>query len=224
MRRLPSRDKRSMQPMTKTPDPIQELVAAARRKQILDAATQVFAEKGFHRATVKEIAGKAGIADGTIYTYFASKTEVLLGILHRLNESTEREQQLTPESEQDLRSFFTSYLRQRMSLLWPNAEVFQAVLPEMLVNEELRELYYQQILVPTFTVAEHSFQAQSATGQVRSTDVPLTVRAIAGMIFGLLTLQLLGDEVIAERWKELPQVLTTLLFDGLQPGKETTHQ
>ena len=46
MRRLPSRDNRSMQPMTKTPDPIQELVAAARRKQILDAATQVFAEIG----------------------------------------------------------------------------------------------------------------------------------------------------------------------------------
>src|SRR5215468_6516677 len=100
--------------MDKTPDTIQELVAAARRKQILDAATQVFAQKGFHRATIKEIARVAGIAAGTIYTYFASKTEVLLGILHRLNESTEREQQLTLEGEQDLRSFFTSYLHQRM--------------------------------------------------------------------------------------------------------------
>ncbi len=210
--------------MDRTPDPIQELVVAARRKQILDAATQVFAEKGFHRATIKDIARVAGIADGTIYTYFASKTEVLLGILNRLNESTEREQQLMPESGRDLRSFFAAYLRQRMTLLWPNAEVFQAVLPEMLVNEELRALYYQQVLVPTFTVAEHSFQAQSATGQIRSIDVALTVRAIAGLLLGLLTLQLLGDEVIAQRWEELPEVLTSLLFDGLQPGKETTHE
>ena len=184
----------------------------------------MFAEKGFHRATIKDIARVAGIADGTIYTYFASKTEVLLGILNRLNESTEREQQLMPESGQDLRSFFAAYLRQRMALLWPNAEVFQAVLPEVLVNEELRDLYYQQVLVPTFTVAEHSFQAQSATGQIRSIDVPLTVRAIAGLLLGLLTLQLLGDEVIAQRWEELPEVLTSLLFDGLQPGKETTHE
>jgi AcrR family transcriptional regulator len=210
--------------MTKTPDPIQELVTAARRKQILDAATQVFAEKGFHRATIKDIARVAGIADGTMYTYFASKTEVLLGILHRLNESTEREQQLMPEREQDLRSFFTAYLRQRMALLWPNAEVFQAVLPEMLVNEELRALYYQQVLVPTFTVAEHTFQVQRGAGQLRSIDVSLTVRAIAGMLFGLLTFQLLGDEVIAQRWEELPEVLTSLLFDGLQPGKEATHE
>ncbi len=149
---------------------------------------------------------------------------MLLGILHRLNESTERQQQFTPESEQDMRSFFTSYLRQRMALLWPNAQVFQAVLPEMLVNEELRELYYQQVLVPTFTVAEHYFQAQSGTGQLRAIDVSLTVRAIAGMLLGLLTLQLLGDEVIAERWQELPEVLTSLLFDGLQQGKEVSHE
>ena len=210
--------------MAKTPDPIQELVTAARRKQILDAATQVFAEKGFHRATIKDIARVAGIADGTIYTYFTSKTEVLLGILHRLNESTEREQQLVPEHDQDLRSFFTAYLRQRMSLLWPNAEVFQAVLPEMLVSEELRELYYQQVLVPTFTVAEQAFEAQRGTGQVRSINVPLTVRAIAGLLLGLLTIQLLGDEVIAQQWEELPEVLTSLLFDGLQPGKETARE
>src|SRR5579872_3078072 len=86
--------------MTKTPDPIQELVTAARRKQILDAATRVFAEKGFHRATIKEIAGKAGIADGTIYTYFPSKDEVLLAVLDRLNETTERQQHFVLGSEQ----------------------------------------------------------------------------------------------------------------------------
>lgn len=210
--------------MAKTPDPIQELVVAARRKQILDAATQVFAAKGFHRATIKDIARVAGVADGTIYTYFTSKTEVLLGILDRLNESAEREQQLLPERERDLRSFFAAYLRQRMDLLWPNAAVFQAVLPEMLVNAELRERYYQQVLVPTFTVAERAFQTQQAAGQVRGIDVPLTVRAIAGMLLGLLTLQLLGDEAIARRWEELPEVLTSLLFDGLQPGKETRRE
>ena len=93
--------------MTKTPDPIQELVTAARRKQILDAATQVFAEKGFHRATIKDIARVAGIADGTIYTYFASKDEVLLAVLDRLNETTERKQQFVPGDEQDLKALFS---------------------------------------------------------------------------------------------------------------------
>jgi TetR/AcrR family fatty acid metabolism transcriptional regulator len=199
-------------------DPIQELLITARRNQILDAATTVFAEKGFHRATIKDIARAAGIADGTIYTYFSSKTEVLLGILNRLNESTEREMQFALGSEQDVRAFFKAYVRQRISLIWPNAEVFRAVLPEMLVNAELRDLYYQQVLVPTFRVAEHYFLAQMEEGQLRKVDVPLAVRAIAGTVLGLLMTQLLGDELIAARWEELPEVLTTLMFDGLKPA------
>ncbi len=198
--------------MTKTPDPIQELVTAARRKQILDAATQVFAEKGFHRATVKEIARVAGIADGTIYTYFASKDEVLLAVLDRLNETTERKQQFVLGDEQDLKAFFRAYLRQRMALLWPNAEVFRAVLPELLVNGELRKRYYEQVLAPTIAVGEQFSQGQSEQLQI---NIPLTVRAIAGTLLGLLLLQLLGDQEIAEQWEELPNVLTTLFFDKI---------
>jgi AcrR family transcriptional regulator len=198
--------------MDKTPDPIQELVASARRKQILDAATQVFAEKGFHRATIKEIARVAGIADGTIYTYFASKDEVLLAVLDRLNETTERKQQFVLGSEQDLKAFFRAYLQQRMALLWPNAEVFRAVLPELLVNGELRRQYYEQVLAPTIAVGEQFFQVQSEQPQI---NIPLTVRAIAGTLLGLLVLQLLGDEVLAGQWEALPDVLTTLFFDKI---------
>src|SRR5579859_2725871 len=191
---------------------IQEMVIAARRNQILDAATQVFAEKGFHRATIKDIARVAGIADGTIYTYFASKTDVLLAILNRLNETTEREQQFSQGSEEDVRAFMRSYLRQRMELIWPNAEVFRAVLPEMLVNTELRDLYYEQVLMPTFQMAEGYFAGQK--GRIGSgVDGPLAVRAIAGMVLGLLVIQLLGDEVVEKRWEELPEVITGLLFD-----------
>ena len=198
--------------MTKHPDPIQTMLVAARRTQILDAAITVFSEKGFHRATIKEIARVAGIADGTIYTYFASKDEVLLAVLDRLNETTERRQQFVLGDEQDLKAFFRAYLQQRMALLWPNAEVFRAVLPELLVNGELRRQYYELVLAPTIAVGEQFFQAQNEQLQI---NIPLTVRAIAGTLFGLLLLQLLGDEVLAEQWEALPDVLTALFFDKI---------
>jgi len=203
--------------MAEAHDPIAELLIAARRNQILDAATNVFAEKGFHRATIKDIAKTAGIADGTIYTYFASKADLLLGILNRLNETEVRGQQFTEGSERDFRSFLVAYLRHRMSLLWPNAEVFRAVLPELLVNPHLREMYYQQVIAPTMLLAEQYFQTQMEHGYVRKVDVSLAARASAGMILGLLVLQLLGDEQVALRWEELAEVLVTLIFDGLRP-------
>jgi len=196
--------------MTKHPDPIQTMLVAARRTQILDAAITVFSEKGFHRATIKEIARVAGIADGTIYTYFASKDEILIAVLDRLNETTERKQQFVLGDEQDLKAFFRAYLQQRMALLWPNAEVFRAVLPELLVNGKLRRQYYEQVLAPTIAVGEQFFQAQNEQLQI---NIPLTVRAIAGTLLGLLLLQLLGDEVLAGQWEALPDVLTTLFFD-----------
>src|SRR5207248_8386238 len=49
-----------------------------KRTRIMDAAIKVFAERGFHSATVAEIARAAGVADGTIYLYFKSKDDLLL--------------------------------------------------------------------------------------------------------------------------------------------------
>lgn len=51
------------------------------REKILNAARQLFAEKGFGETSVDEIAEKAGVAKGTIYTHFASKDEILITIL-----------------------------------------------------------------------------------------------------------------------------------------------
>jgi len=48
-----------------------------RRKQILDAAIFVFAEKGFHTTRVSDIAERAGVAYGLVYHYFRNKDEIL---------------------------------------------------------------------------------------------------------------------------------------------------
>ncbi|MBS3754240.1 MAG: TetR/AcrR family transcriptional regulator [Desulfobacterales bacterium] len=45
--------------------------------QILNAAIKVFAEQGFHQATISQVAREAGVADGTIYLYFKNKADIL---------------------------------------------------------------------------------------------------------------------------------------------------
>jgi AcrR family transcriptional regulator len=63
--------------MTKTEPKTDTELAADRRKQILRAAVEVFAERGFHRTRVSDIAKRAGVAYGLIYHYFESKDDVL---------------------------------------------------------------------------------------------------------------------------------------------------
>jgi TetR/AcrR family transcriptional regulator, fatty acid metabolism regulator protein len=46
--------------------------------RILDSAVKVFAEQGFHQATISQIAREAGVADGTIYLYFKNKDDILV--------------------------------------------------------------------------------------------------------------------------------------------------
>jgi AcrR family transcriptional regulator len=53
-----------------------------KRRDIMQAALELIAERGFHRAPMAEIAEKAGVAAGTIYRYFESK-DVLITELHR---------------------------------------------------------------------------------------------------------------------------------------------
>src|SRR6187549_2974279 len=113
-------------------------LAAARRSQILDAAATVFATRGYHAATIKQIALTAGLADGTIYIYFPNKTALLLGLLDRLNETDQRQIDLAESKDQDPRAFFVAYLRKRLELLHSNLHIMQAVLPEVLANAELR--------------------------------------------------------------------------------------
>ena len=48
--------------------------------RIINAATKVFAKKGFYQAKVSEIAKEAKVADGTIYLYFKNKDDILISL------------------------------------------------------------------------------------------------------------------------------------------------
>lgn len=51
-----------------------------RRRSIMEVASEVFGRKGYSGATISEIAGKAGIAEASIYQYFDSKEQLLLSV------------------------------------------------------------------------------------------------------------------------------------------------
>ncbi|HYX05352.1 MAG TPA: TetR/AcrR family transcriptional regulator [Bacteroidales bacterium] len=51
-----------------------------KRAAVLKAAEKVFAQRGFHEATISEIATKAGVSEGLIYEYFTNKEALLFSI------------------------------------------------------------------------------------------------------------------------------------------------
>ena len=54
-----------------------ESLIEKRREQMIRGAVKLFKEKGFHRATTREIAKAAGFSIGTLYEYIRTKEDVL---------------------------------------------------------------------------------------------------------------------------------------------------
>ncbi|MDX9817653.1 MAG: TetR/AcrR family transcriptional regulator [Desulfococcus multivorans] len=61
-----------------------------RRRQIVDAAVQLFIEKGFHKTTTRQIAKAAGFSIGSLYEYVASKEDVLYLVCDAIHAEVER--------------------------------------------------------------------------------------------------------------------------------------
>ena len=57
--------------------------AQARRQQVLDAAAECFRRRGFHAASMAEIAKTAGMSPGHIYNLFENKDDVIAAIVER---------------------------------------------------------------------------------------------------------------------------------------------
>src|SRR3954451_14909953 len=63
--------------------PKRRLTAEERRTGILDAALAVFSARGYHDASIDEIAGEAGVSKALIYEHFSSKQELYAELIAR---------------------------------------------------------------------------------------------------------------------------------------------
>ncbi|MFF5176875.1 TetR/AcrR family transcriptional regulator [Micromonospora sp. NPDC000316] len=66
-----------------TPPAFKRLPRAVREQQMLDAAVKVFSKRGFHAASMDEIAEDAGISKPMVYAYLGTKEELFVACLHR---------------------------------------------------------------------------------------------------------------------------------------------
>ena len=66
--------------MPRTPEQF-EKIRKTKRRQIMDAALELFANEGYHSTSISNIAIKAGVSKGLMYNYFESKEELIKAII-----------------------------------------------------------------------------------------------------------------------------------------------
>lgn len=201
-----------------TMDTRQARRAARRKAEILEAAANVFAENGFHRSTIKDIAEAADIAEGTIYNYFESKDDLLISLIDWLADLEKRREMYAQLLDVDFRQAFRSFLLQRLSVIREYNTLLMAVLPEVIIVPHLRELYRQKVMMPAIYDLEAHLRARVERGQIEKVDVPMVIRLLTALGLGLEVLMLMGDTETLSLWKDPDRaidLITRATFDGI---------
>jgi AcrR family transcriptional regulator len=201
--------------MARTPKVVED-----RREQIIDAAMRVFAQKGFVRATNKDIAHEAGITAGLIYHYFESKEALLMAVIEGrsplkvLSHLPANVLSMSPEQ------FFPLVIQQILRVVETEnfIALVKVVLPELLNNEHS---YLAQV-VPMALQRGLGFlgeylEAQMQTGAIRRANTVLNTQVLFGSMIGIvLRRQVLHDPVAMELTHEqIATGLTETLLHGL---------
>ncbi len=188
----------------------QERRAATRRAQILEAAAQVFAQKGYPRATTAEIAAVADVSEGTIYNYFESKHDLLVGIMAELAQALEADEGFENAMTGDGADFLRQLMDRRRRFEDENGAMLRVVLSEVLVDAHLAGHYNETLAAPQFARLQDHIQHQRENGKTAPASPPLTARLLSALLLGLFVERMLGDPIINERWEDLAEALVAL--------------
>jgi AcrR family transcriptional regulator len=95
----------------------------ATQQRILDAATEVFATRGFSAATMADVVAGSGASIGSIYHHFGGKNELFLAIFEQMANAVDRRIEAAMEkagAEADPRRIFKLHVRAYLEAMWEN--------------------------------------------------------------------------------------------------------
>ena len=201
--------------MARTPKVVED-----RREQIIDAAMRVFSQKGFTRATNKDIAREAGITPGLIYHYFENKDALLKAIIEarsplRLVSSLSPQTLMLPP-EVFLRFIILQILRIVEEEKF--VQLLRMFLPEIIHNPDMSQLGAGVLQRGLGFLASY-FASKMQAGELRQGDASLTAQVCIGSVIGfVLRRQIMHDAVaLAYSHEQITDAVVETVLKGLLP-------
>ena len=187
------------------------------RRRLLEAAESVFAELGYHEASIVKLTEAAGVGQGTFYLYFASKREVFDELVLDLNQRvrhamTEAAATGATRVEQEQLGFAAFF---RFTAEHP--ALYRIIRQAEFVSPETLQLHYER-LTARYVVG---LREAMATGDIAETDPELLAWALMGVgeLVGMRwILWAQRDELPPDVLVELGRIITRML--GTSEGVE----
>jgi AcrR family transcriptional regulator len=200
----------------------------ARPAEIIEAALDLFVEKGFSATRMEEIARRAGVTKGTVYLYFPSKEDVFRAlvqesVLPRIEEGEKMVAEHTGSAQDLLRLLITSWwARYGSDRLGCMGKLLMA---EASNFPELTRHYVETVILRGRRLFEQVLERGIRSGEFRSVPVTATARlAIAPMAHAVAYMRSMSafdpDPIDIDAYLELH---TDILLRGLAAERAETR-
>jgi len=156
---------------------------ADKHSKIIQAATKVFAKKGFFNARISDIAKEAKVADGTIYLYFNNKFDILISVFEEeiggLIEQVSKILALEPDPRKQLEIFATRHL----TMMKKNKNLAEVIQIELRQSAKLIKEYRNNKFSEYIDIISTIIKAGQAQGLYRADIKPgIAKRAFFGAL------------------------------------------
>jgi AcrR family transcriptional regulator len=207
-------------PPQSTAVPARQRRKQARPMELLDAALDLFVERGFAATRSEDVAARAGVSKGTLYLYYPSKEELLKAVISHnvVNQIA--------EGSEIIRQFKggSAELLAMVLLLWWEriGETRASGIIKLMTSEvrnfpEVAQFYVDEVVTPSNQMLAEVIQRGVERGEFRSVNVPEVVHALVGpLIFLVLNKHSLGACSISFMLE--PRLVITALIDMVLNG------
>jgi len=192
-----------------------DVLSEFRKSELLNAARAVFGKKGFHDASIEEIAEMAEVAKGTVYLYYKSKNDLYLEALRFGIESLVNELKKRADSAGSCLETLRLLTRTKIVFFEENRDFFRIYYSELGKLPAhpagltlVRDLYTEQA-----EVFQRVLRQGIKRREVRPLDIEKTAFAIADLTRGIAMQRLLG--MSSTRLEDDVEFIVNVIWKGI---------
>ncbi len=187
------------------------LARSSTRERILDAALGVFSEKGFHVATMDEVADLAGVGKGTLYRYFANKETLFNELVRQRLEELEIKARTILDGQDDVLTMITKYVRVYFEFFDQNQGLYRLIVQERHdIGVQVEDLYLKQVKRRILVLRRKVLEA-GQKGVLKPLDFETVFYGVMGFIHGIIQ-KWLAHDCSYSLAEELPSALEVLFY------------
>jgi AcrR family transcriptional regulator len=168
--------------------PRRRLPPEVRRDEILAAALAVFSELGFGRATLNDVAERAGVTKGAVYHYFESKEQLFIALLReRLMPHIEAGEELLATTTAPREELLRALLTRAWEHYQQPGQIELAILAmnELPKIPEVGRILFDEVVVRGRRMMKRAIARGVERGEIASCDIDAAAAVVPYMIMGV---------------------------------------